>query len=108
MQRSEVLDILTAGAGAAGAAGIQSPATPESTCATKSEWSKMATAPFIDAHDGTRLCWTQCGVGPPILFLSSAGMTTQMWDYQMVAFAAPTRQRSLRRTWDYLKLNFVV
>ena len=41
----------------------------------------------VEAQDGTHLYWTQWGVGHPILFLNSAGMTTQMWDYQMVAFA---------------------
>jgi len=49
--------------------------------------SEKVVAPFIEAHDGTRLYWTQWGLGRPILFLSSAGMTTEMWDYQMVAFA---------------------
>jgi len=33
------------------------------------------------------LYWTQWGEGRPILFLNGANLTTQMWDYQMVAFA---------------------
>jgi pimeloyl-ACP methyl ester carboxylesterase len=48
---------------------------------------RTTVAPFIEAHDGTRLYWTQWGGGRPILFLNSLGLTTQMWDYQMVAFA---------------------
>jgi non-heme chloroperoxidase len=48
---------------------------------------KSVIAPFIEAHDGTRLYWSQWGSGRPILFLNSAGMSTSMWDYQMVAFA---------------------
>ena len=53
---------------------------------------------FVATSDGTRLYWTQWGPtgpraagarrdAPTILFLNSAGMPTQMWDYQMVAFA---------------------
>jgi non-heme chloroperoxidase len=53
---------------------------------------------FVETSDGTRLYWTQWGSTGPrsadargdatnILFLNSAGMPTQMWDYQMTAFA---------------------
>ena len=44
---------------------------------------------FVETRDGTRLHWTQWGParGPAVLFLSSAGMPIQMWDYQIVAFA---------------------
>jgi non-heme chloroperoxidase len=44
---------------------------------------------LVETRDGTRLYWTQWGParGPTILFLNSAGMPIQMWDYQMVAFA---------------------
>lgn len=48
---------------------------------------KSVIGPFIEAHDGTQLYWSQWGVGRPILFLSSAGMSAPMWDYQMVTFA---------------------
>jgi non-heme chloroperoxidase len=41
----------------------------------------------IEVRDGTRLFWTHWGTGAPILFLNSAGLSTPMWDYQMVAFA---------------------
>lgn len=43
--------------------------------------------PYVSAPDGTRLYWTQWGSGQPILFSSSAGMSTEMWNYQMSAFA---------------------
>jgi non-heme chloroperoxidase len=49
--------------------------------------SRTAGGPFVEARDGTHLYWTQWGAGAPILFLSSAGMCTPMWDYQMTAFA---------------------
>ena len=52
---------------------------------------------FVETSDRTRLYWTQWGPtgprvagaqnAPTILFLNSAGMPTQMWDYQMIAFA---------------------
>ena len=44
---------------------------------------------FVKTRDGTHLYWTQWGParGPTILFLNSAGMPIQMWDYQMVALA---------------------
>jgi non-heme chloroperoxidase len=43
--------------------------------------------PFITAKDGTQLFWRDWGQGAPILFLNSLGCSTQMWDYQIVAFA---------------------
>jgi non-heme chloroperoxidase len=53
---------------------------------------------FVKTRDGTHLYWMQWGPtgprvagarqdAPTLLFLNSAGMPTQMWDYQMVAFA---------------------
>jgi non-heme chloroperoxidase len=48
---------------------------------------RTAEGPLIEARDGTRLYWTHWGAGSPILFLSSAGMSTPMWDYQVTAFA---------------------
>jgi pimeloyl-ACP methyl ester carboxylesterase len=42
---------------------------------------------FISTSDGTRLYWHEWGEGAPLLFLSSLGMSSQMWQYQMVAFA---------------------
>jgi non-heme chloroperoxidase len=43
--------------------------------------------PFISAADGTRLHWHEWGEGAPMLFLGSLGMGSQMWQYQMAAFA---------------------
>ena len=43
--------------------------------------------PFIATNDGAQLYWHEWGAGPPILFLSSLGCTSRMWDYQMAAFA---------------------
>jgi len=86
MQRRELMSTLAA-AGAASAVSFRSTATPLSSYATTSTSTKTAAAAFIAANDGTNLYWTQWGVGRPILFLNSAGLTTQMWDYQMVAFA---------------------
>ena len=40
---------------------------------------------FVQTQDGTRLYWTEWGAGAPVLFLNSAGMSTQMWDYQFTA-----------------------
>ena len=48
---------------------------------------RTAGGPYIEARDGTHLYWTHWGTGAPILFLNSAGLSTPMWDYQMVAFA---------------------
>lgn len=42
---------------------------------------------FISAADGTRLYWHEWGEGAPILFLSSLGMSSRMWQYQVVTFA---------------------
>ena len=43
--------------------------------------------PFITARDGTQLYWRDWGEGAPILFLNSLGIGSQMWDYQIAAFA---------------------
>jgi pimeloyl-ACP methyl ester carboxylesterase len=43
--------------------------------------------PFIAAKDTTQLYWRDWGQGPPMLFLNSLGCGSQMWDYQMAAFA---------------------
>ncbi len=66
---------------------MQSIASPQSSRTATSASTRKVIEPFIEAHDGTRLSWTQWGVGRPILFLNSAGVSTQMWDYQMVEFA---------------------
>ena len=85
MQRREVLNTL-AFAGATIPVTMLSEAVAKTSCATTSA-TRTAVAPFVEAHDGTRLYWTQWGSGRPILFLNSFGLTTQMWDYQRVAFA---------------------
>ncbi len=43
--------------------------------------------PFITAKDGAQLYWREWGKGSPILFLSSLGCDSRMWDYQIAAFA---------------------
>ncbi len=43
--------------------------------------------PFISASDGTQLYWRDWGQGVPLLFLNSLGCGSQMWDYQITAFA---------------------
>ena len=43
--------------------------------------------PFITAKDDTQLYWREWGAGAPILFLSSLGCSSRMWDYQIPAFA---------------------
>jgi pimeloyl-ACP methyl ester carboxylesterase len=85
MQRRQILNALAV-AGAAVPAAALSEAGEPSSRATAST-TRSTVAPFIEAHDGTRLYWTQWGGGRPILFLNGWGLTTQMWDYQMVAFA---------------------
>ena len=43
--------------------------------------------PFFTVQDGTRLYWREWGQGRPILFVSSLGMSSRLWDYQFAAFA---------------------
>src|SRR6185312_8120684 len=43
--------------------------------------------PFITTKDGAELYWSEWGTGAPILFLSSLGCASRMWDYQIAAFA---------------------
>ena len=86
MQRRELMNTLLA-AGTVSAVSAPSTASPPPSRTTACSSKRTVAGPYIEAHDGTHLYWTQWGVGHPILFLNSAGMTTQMWDYQMVAFA---------------------
>jgi non-heme chloroperoxidase len=53
--------------------------------ADRANW--LINMPFITAKDGTKLFWREWGQGTPILFLNSLGCNSQMWDYQIVAFA---------------------
>jgi non-heme chloroperoxidase len=43
--------------------------------------------PFITARDGAQLYWRDFGQDAPILFLNGLGCSSQMWDYQIAAFA---------------------
>ncbi|WP_210254807.1 alpha/beta fold hydrolase [Methylocapsa sp. S129] len=43
--------------------------------------------PFIATKDDTQLYWREWGQGAPILFLNGLGCGSQMWDYQIAAFA---------------------
>jgi non-heme chloroperoxidase len=86
MQRREILTTL-ASAGVAGAVGTLPAATSKGAPIAKSVSATRTLSPYIQARDGTQLYWTQWGKGNPILFLNSAALTTQMWDYQMVALA---------------------
>ena len=85
MQRREVLNTLAFAGATVPAAMLSEAAAPSSRATTSA--TRTTIAPFVEAHDGTRLYWAQWGSGRPILFLNSFGLTTQMWDYQMVAFA---------------------
>jgi non-heme chloroperoxidase len=85
MQRREVLNTLAFAGATVSAAMLSEAAAPSSRATTSA--TRTTSAPFVEAHDGTRLYCAQWGSGRPILFLNSAGLTTQMWDYQMVAFA---------------------
>ena len=85
MQRRELMSTLVA-AGAGGVLSAGSTATARSS-RNAASITKAVESHFIQAQDGTRLYWTQWGAGRPILFLNSAGMPAQMWDYQMAAFA---------------------
>ncbi|MFI9049517.1 alpha/beta fold hydrolase [Streptomyces sp. NPDC053427] len=42
---------------------------------------------FFETHDGTRLAYEDYGHGEPIVFVSSAMLNTEMWEYQLPFFA---------------------
>src|SRR5712671_33118 len=85
MQRREILNALAVAGATVPAAMLSEAAAATSRAVAPA--TRTTVAPFIEAHDGTCLYWTQWGSGRPILFLNSFGLTTRMWDYQMVAFA---------------------
>jgi len=70
MQRREVLNALTVAGGTVPAAMLSEAAAPSARATVSA--TRTTIAPFIEAHDGTRLYWTQWGSGRPILFLNSA------------------------------------
>ncbi|MYT31237.1 MULTISPECIES: alpha/beta hydrolase [unclassified Streptomyces] len=41
---------------------------------------------FFEGHDGTRLWYEEYGRGEPLVFVSSAMMPTDMWEYQIPYF----------------------
>ncbi|MGG2462212.1 alpha/beta fold hydrolase [Streptomyces sp. RGM 3693] len=43
---------------------------------------------FFEGHDGTRLWYEEYGQGEPLVFVSSAMLTTDMWEYQIPYFVA--------------------
>ena len=103
MQRREVLNTLAI-MGATVPAAMLSGAADGAPLASRST-TTPTTSPFISARDGTQLYWTQWGSGRPILFLNSFGLTTQMWEYPIIASAdqgyrwhrlRSTRTRALR------------
>ena len=85
MQRREVLNTLAFAGATVPAAMLSEAAAPSSRAMTSA--TRTTSAPFVQANDGTRLYCAQWGSGRPILFLNSLGLTTQMWDYQVVTFA---------------------
>jgi non-heme chloroperoxidase len=44
--------------------------------------------PFISANDGTPLYYKDWGAGQPIVFISSWGLNSDMWQYQMTPMAS--------------------
>jgi pimeloyl-ACP methyl ester carboxylesterase len=85
MQRREVLNTLAFAGATVPAAMLSEAAAPSSR--TTASATRTNIGPFIEAHDGTRLYCSQWGSGRPILFLNSFALTTQIWDYQVDAFA---------------------
>lgn len=49
---------------------------------------QLPRASFIERRDGTALFYKDWGSGRPIVFVSSAGLCSDMWAYQMVHLAA--------------------
>lgn len=86
MQRRHALEALAFGTAISGAAFAQS--ERRDTTSPRNTSPSQADAPFIVARDGTRLFWREWGRGRPILFLSSLALPSNMWDYQLMAFAS--------------------
>jgi non-heme chloroperoxidase len=43
--------------------------------------------PYFDGHDGTRLFYKDWGHGQPVVFLASAAVSSDIWQYQMAQLA---------------------
>jgi len=84
MHRREVINLMAAGAGGLG---FRSAAASPSQHGSERRARKGVEGQFVEARDGTRLYWKKWGSGRPMLFLHSWSLTSQMWDFQTVAFA---------------------
>ncbi len=43
--------------------------------------------PYVESHDGTRLFYVDGGSGKPVVFVSSAWLSSRMWEHQLQALA---------------------
>jgi pimeloyl-ACP methyl ester carboxylesterase len=83
MDRRNVLKsvaLAAAGAGLLASSGGDVSAGTESKQTLKEKATRM---PFISAKDGTPLFYKDWGAGKPIVFVSSWGLNSDMWQYQM-------------------------
>ena len=79
----------TAASAAAAAAGFMLHATPALPQGRKgAPLVDIPRASFIHRKDGTALFYRDWGAGPPVMFVHSAGLNSEMWAYQMVPFTA--------------------
>jgi hypothetical protein len=83
MDRRTALGYVAAAAGAGFAAETGRAAASPSASATAA-LAHAHRASFIERTDGTALFYRDWGAGKPIVFVSSAGLNSAMWAYQMV------------------------
>ena len=87
MQRRDVLKTAVAAVATCDAIDAQSEAASPAVRLPLPGPKKPAARHYAIAPDGTNLYWREWGRGPAILFLSGAALPTEMWNYQMTAFA---------------------
>src|ERR1700675_3041133 len=84
MNRRNLLQSVAAVISGAGIIAADPEAVWPASAGVTSEPANTFASPFIETHDGTLLFWKEWGAGTPVLFVNSWGMTTQLWQYQMV------------------------
>jgi pimeloyl-ACP methyl ester carboxylesterase len=81
-RRSTLAMLLTASAGAGAPRPSPAAVSPR----------RRATAPFVQARDGTRLYWRSWGEGPPILFVAAWALPSDAWQYQLARLSEAGRR----------------
>jgi non-heme chloroperoxidase len=73
-------------------AGLLAAGAAEAASAPSAAAESLGRGGFAETPDGTRLAYTDCGAGKPVVFIHAWALPSPMWDYQI----APLSEQGLR------------